>query len=245
MGLKRPEILALHPFGARLPEEDHLMTEIVLLGDSLPALWRMPAFNRQRAATDPAVALRTLEMVLQNLQFRHRRDRVLLKNPGYVLRLPQLLSAFPDALLVQTHRDPAKVLPSVAALLVAMRKGSSEEVPPLDKIALGNLRAFDDGLRRAIEFRSQPVNDRHFCDVHFKAMIADPLGTVERLYAHFEITLSGAAREAMQCWLDNPQNYTPKGHHTLASCGLDEAIIDRAFGDYMSHYGIVRERSGV
>jgi hypothetical protein len=34
----------------------------------------------------------------------------------------------------------------------------------------------------------------------------------------------------------------PKGRHTLAENGLDEAAIDRAFGDYLEHYGVVRER---
>ena len=242
MGLQTPEILSLHPFGARLPEEDHLMTEIILLGDNLPALWRMPAFNKLRATLDSRIAFDTLKMVLQHLQFRHKRERMLLKNPGYLFRLRELLTAFPDALLVQTHRDPAKVIPSVAALLVLMRRNSSHDVAPPDKIALGNLRAFTDGLTKAIEFRRHGDMNERFCDVHFRAMIADPIGTAESIYAHFNLNLSSAARGAMQRWLDDSASHTAMGRHTLAAYGLTEAAIDRSFGDYMAHYGVARER---
>ena len=242
MGQLSPEILALHPSGARQPEECHLMMEIMLLGDNLPACWRMPAFNKQRAATDSMLGYRTHRMVLQNLHSTHLAERIVLKNPGHVFYLRQLLDTYPDALLVQTHRDPAKVIPSVAALLVAMRKASSNDAPPPDKIAMGNLRAFADGLTKAIEFRRQPGMNERFYDVHFRQMIADPIGTVEKVYAHFGIGLSDEARDAMQRWLDDPASRTPKGKHALADYGLDEPAIDRAFDAYMEHYGVQRER---
>ena len=242
MGLQTPEIVALHPFGARLPEEDHLMTEIMLLGDNLPALWRMPSFNRQRAAIDLAIHFRTHRMVLQNLQAGCRAERMLLKNPGHIFHLEALLAAYPDARIVQTHRDPAKVIPSVAALLVMMRRNSSDDVAPAEKIAVGNLRAFADGLARASRFRQRPGVNEHFCDVHFREMVADPIATVERIYAHFGMPLADEARHAMQAWLADPASRTPKGRHSLAEYGLDEAAIDHAFGEYLEYYGVLRER---
>jgi Sulfotransferase family len=242
MGLQTPEIRALHPFGARLPEEDHLMAEIMLLGDNLPALWRMPSFNRQRAAIGMEIYFRTHRAMLQNLQAGMRGERVLLKNPGHIFHLQTLLAAYPDAQIVQTHRDPARVIPSVAALLVMMRRNSSHDVAPAEKIASSNLRAFADGLAKAIEFRKSGVN-QHFCDVHFRRMVSDPIGTVEGIYARFGMSLSDEARRAMLAWLADPASRTPKGRHELAEYGLDEAAIDRAFGEYLEHYGIVRERA--
>jgi hypothetical protein len=135
------------------------------------------------------------------------------------------------------------VIPSVTALLVAMRKASSNDVAPPDKIAAGNLRAFADGLTRTIQFRQQPGMNERFCDVQFRQLVSDPIGTVGRIYAHFGITPSEAAGQAMRRWLDDPFNHTPKGRHTLADCGLDEAKVEHAFGEYMTHYGVTRERS--
>jgi hypothetical protein len=243
MGVQAPDILALHPFGARLPEEDHLMTEIALLGDNLPAFWRMPTFNQQRAKTPAEISFRTLIMMLQTLQFRHHRERLLLKDPGHVLRLTALINAFPDALIVQTHRDPAKVLPSVSVLLRAMRLASSDDVAPLNKFAVGNLRAFAVGLAQAMDLRRDPSRNGQFVDVHFRRMISDPIGTAESIYRHFGLTLMSDARQAMQRWLADPASRTPKGHHSLADCGLDHSTIDQAFGRYLDHYGIERERA--
>jgi hypothetical protein len=242
MSLQTPEILALHPFGARLPEEDHLMTEIGLLGDNLPATWRMPAYNKQRTATGPAVMFALHRMVLQNLQHRIRGERVLLKNPGHIFNLGPLFAEYPDAQIVQTHRDPAKVIPSVAALVVMMRANSSDNRPPIDKVALGNLRAFAEGLNKAIPFRQQPGMTQRFCDVHFRDLVTDPIRTVEKVYAYFGMPLTSEARGAMERWLADPASHTPKGRHVLQHYGLDEKAIDDAFGDYMAYYGIKRER---
>jgi hypothetical protein len=182
-------------------------------------------------------------MVLQNLKARWPAERVLLKNPGHVFRLETLLAAYPDAQIVQTHRDPARVIPSVAALLVMMRRNSSHDVAPAAKIALGNLRAFADGLQRAIQLRQRPGVNQHFCDVHFRKMIADPIGTVERIYRQFGLALSATARGAMEAWLTDPASRTQKGRHALAEYGLDEDAIEQAFGHYLDYYGVVRERA--
>jgi hypothetical protein len=242
MGLYTPQILALHPFGARQPEECHLMMEIMLLGDSLPGSWKVPTFNKKRNEIGVGLGYRAHRMVLQNLHSTWPGKRIVLKNPGHLFYLRQLLEVYPDALLVQTHRDPAKVIPSVAALLGEMRKGASGEDPRLEKIALGNLRAFAAGVADAQQFRKQSGREQQFFDVHFRATIADPIGTVAQIYTHYDIELTEAAHHAMQQWLDDPASHTPKGKHALADYGLDEAAIDAAFGDYMSHYGVARER---
>jgi hypothetical protein len=242
MGLLTKVVQDLHPFGARQPEEDHVMMEAMLLGDNLPGTWRMPTFNKQRAKTNLLLGYRTHRMVLQNLHSAWPGTRIVLKNPGHIFYLDKLLETYPDALLVQTHRDPVKVIPSVAALLVAMRRASSTDAPPPDRIAAGNLEAFAAGLREAMVLRQRPGIDRHFFDVHFRHMIADPIGTVARIYERFGIELSDDARGAMKQWLDDPASRSPKGQHAPAAYGLDHAAIDKAFGDYLEHYAVELER---
>jgi hypothetical protein len=73
-------------------------------------------------------------------------------------------------------------------------------------------------------------------------MAADPLATVERIYAHFHMRLTDEARRAMRTWLEDSANHTPKGRRSLAEYGLDEAAIDHAFGDYLEYYRVSRER---
>src|SRR3546814_14538911 len=44
--------------------------------------------------------------------------RWLLKNPGHIEHLDLLFAVFPDARVIQTHRDPAKAVPSLVSLLM-------------------------------------------------------------------------------------------------------------------------------
>lgn len=238
MGLERPEVTVLHPFGARQPEECHLLMELMALGDNLPGLWRMPAFHKVRAVIDLRLGYRLHRMALQNLQYRCRSERWVLKNPGHVFNLGHLLAVYPDARIIQTHRDPAKVIPSVTALLLAMRQANSNEVFAADKIALGNLRAFAAGLEKAIEFRRRPGMEEHFHDVDFRRLIADPMATVREIYRRFDQPLGADAEARMRSWLASNDRHQAKSKFTLAQYGLDEAGVYRQFAAYMNHYGI-------
>ncbi len=242
MGLEQPSVTSLHPYGARQPEECHLLMELMGLGDNLPALWRMPSFNKVRAAIDLRLGYRLHRMALQNLQHRYRGERWVLKNPGHVFYLDHLLAVYPDACIIQTHRDPAKVIPSITALLVAMRRANSDA--PIDgpRIAQVNLRAFAAGLDNAIGFRRQGGMEAHFHDVHFRELISNPMATVRKIYDRFALPLSDCALAAMEHWLATDDSHSAKAKFTPAQFGLDESQIDAAFGGYMSHYGIAPER---
>lgn len=238
MGLERPEVTVLHPFGARQPDECHLLMELMALGDNLPALWRMPAFNKVRAGIDLRLGYRLHRMALQNLQHRYRGERWVLKNPGHVFYLEHLLAVYPDARIIQTHRDPAKVIPSVTALLLAMRQANSHEAFAAERIALGNLRAFAAGLEKAIEFRHRPGMEEHFHDVDFRRLIADPMATVREIYLRFELPLRADSEARMRGWLASNDSHQAKSKFTLRQYGLDEAGVHRQFAAYMTHYGI-------
>jgi hypothetical protein len=242
MGLERPDVTALHPFGARQPEECHLLMELMGLGDNLPALWRIPSFNRVRATIDMCQGYWMHRMALQNLQYRYKCERWLLKNPGHIFYLDHLLAVYPDARIIQTHRDPARVLPSVTALLLAMRQANSDEPNSGEKIAMGNLKAFAGGLEKAIEFRRQAGMEQHFHDVHFRALIADPIGTVRQIYQRFGLTLEPPAVERMQAWLGSHDSHSGKTRYTLEQYGLDQSLINNSFGSYMAQYLIAPER---
>jgi hypothetical protein len=242
IGVLNETVTSLHPFGAEHPEECHLLMELMCHGDRLPGVWRMPGFNRLRNGMDIREGYLTHRMALQNLQHRHRGERWVLKNPGHIFYLDHLLAVYPDAHIIQTHRDPAKVLPSVTALLTATRVANSDAPIDSDRIAMGNLKAFASGLDKAIEFRRQPGMQDHFHDVHFRALIADPMATVREIYRRFDMPLSEAAVERMEHWLATDDSHAVKARYTLEQYGLNEAQVHEAFATYMAHYDIAPER---
>ena len=69
--------------------------------------------------------------MLQHLQWRCPGDRWVLKAPSHLGQLESLLAVYPKARIVFTHRDPLKVLPSVASILysTAYVRSATRSIP--------------------------------------------------------------------------------------------------------------------
>jgi hypothetical protein len=243
IGLLAPSQLDSHPGGAREPDECHLLMEHVAMGDILPGYWRMPGYNILRAGIPQIVAYETHRNVLQALQYGMPGRRFVLKNPGHIFHIQTLLSVYPDALLIQTHRDPARVIASVAAQVADMRRVNSDAPLREASIAKGNLLAFSKGLTSAMALRADaPEVGKKFFDVHFRNLIADPMTTVRACYNHFGIEFSTAAEARMRGWLQQADNQVSKRKPKLGDFGIAEAQIEEHYAAYIDHYQIARER---
>ncbi len=119
---------------------------------------------------------RTLRLLQWGEPFRHWR----LKAPSHMLYLPHLDEAFPDARFVMTHRDPTRVVLSVAVVYADIAANFTDRI---DHHYIGelNLRTWTEAMNRAIAFRDAG-NDHRFYDIHFSAMHNDPIGQVRGLY---------------------------------------------------------------
>src|SRR3546814_8494428 len=72
---------------------------------------------------------------MQYLQRGAAPRRWALKGPGHLFAWRELLMAFPDARLYVNHRDPGKVIPSIASLFCKLRSLFSDEA--VDPVAIG------------------------------------------------------------------------------------------------------------
>ena len=161
--------------------------------------------------------------------------RWLLKNPGHITHLDALFAAFPDACVIQTHRDPAKCIPSVCSVIYPARRFF--HAADVDAAALGarELEFWAWSAERAETVRcSRP--DR-FYDVRFADFQSQPIAVVEAIYRHFGLELTGTDRAAMVAWLaQNPQHKHGRHDYAAETFGLNGAIIRARFSDYMSRY---------
>ena len=83
---------------------------------------------------------------------RRAADRWLLKSPAHIWCLDALLAEYPDALLVQTHRDPLRIIASLVVAASCTLRGMTQRRPaaPRDRGRVGRVH------RR----RARPVGDR-------------------------------------------------------------------------------------
>lgn len=241
-GFMGEALQAVHPFDARRPEECNFMWELSFLTVNYSAWWNVPNYSAVFYETDPVLIYEEEKRVLQHLQHRFKRDRWVLKTPAHNRALPQLFSVFPDAAVVQCHRDPAKILASLSKNLAIWRKVFSDHVSPG---AFGMLELQAESLANMARFRAQPEMKDRFFDAHYVDVQADPVGDLTRCYARFGIDFDERRAAIVRAWLDEDRAGHAKGpRHTysLDDYGLDHAAVDRAMGAYIRQYNVHLER---
>lgn len=241
-GFMGEELQSIHPFDARRPEECNFIWETSLLSVNYMAWWHVPNYRKLLYSIDFRQVYQEHRQVLQHLQHRRRRDRWVLKTPAHMAWLKDLFAVYPDACLIQCHRDPAKIVPSLSSNLAAWRKTFSDLVPPGD---FGMLELQAGGLANVAGFRSQPQYRDRFFDAHYLDVQADPIGVLRRAYAFFGVPFDETREAAIRQWMRQDRDGHSKGarhDYRLDDYGLDYAAIDRVMGDYMRAFGVQLER---
>ena len=241
-GFMAPDLQAIHPFDARRPEECNFIWEHSFLTPNYMAWWNVPTYTKLLYSTDFRPVYEEEREFLQHLQARFHRDRWVLKTPAHMAWLGDLFTVFPDACVIQCHRDPAKIVPSLAKNLAVWRRTFSNEVPGG---GFGMLELQATGLKRVAKFRAAAEFSGRFADAHYLDVQKDPIGEVRRLYRQFGIDLSDARAEALRVWLRCDRHGHAQGpRHTygLDQFDLDLAKIDTVMGDYIRGCSVQLER---
>ncbi len=187
-----PFVAAMHPM-----EPDHVHEEIELqLPDfssyNLEWVARAPQWRDYYLAHDQTPHYAYMKTVLQVLQWYRPRERWVLKSPQHLEQLGPLLTTFPDATIVVTHRDPVAVVQSTITMDCYGARTTYRSTRPewyrdywTDRIG----RLLDASLHdRDLLPRGRTI------DVLFHEYMADEIGTLERVYACAGIPLTDRAR---------------------------------------------------
>src|SRR4029453_11942076 len=126
---------------------------------------------------------------------RHRRNlqliglpdadrRWVLKKPSHLFALHALLTVYPDALVVQTHRAPRAAIASVCSLNAQASAGWSEKF----RAEVVGRTQLDLWARRLDRFPAdRPTHDpARFVDVHYDEFVANPMRAIEEIYARVD-----------------------------------------------------------
>ncbi|MFC4128222.1 sulfotransferase family protein [Nocardia rhizosphaerae] len=228
--VQNPEFMGLHYMSAADVEECWQLLRQSGTSHSYECLAYVPSYARWLAAQDwtPAYARHR-----RNLQLIGMNDsrRWVLKNPSHLFCLDALLAVYPDAVVIQTHRDPATIIPSVCSLNEHATRGWST-VFTGETIGRTQLDLWARGLSEFTAARARHP-EATFLDVDFDDLRANPLAVVERIYAHLDLEFTDAARAAITV-LDTESRTgarKPTHHYSLADYGLTaEQVAERFAG---------------
>ena len=161
----------------------------------------------------------------------------LLKYPVHMKHLSSFLQVYPDALMVWTHRDPSRIMSSYGSLIAGFRALNATRVD-LTAIVEEQMEVWAAGADRAIDVRRER-DPAQFFDLYFEDFIADPVGSVRRIYAHFDLEWTDACDGALRAWhAQNPQHRHGKHEHSLDAVNVSrERMLDR-FGTYITHFDV-------
>lgn len=230
-----PEVTIAHEVAAGEPEECVSLMQNSLMSPAYELMCNLPSYRAWVDAQDPMLSYSYYRKQLQLLQWKYRRDHWVLKSPFHLMGLNAILKLFPDAVIVQTHREPVQVVPSLCSLFAAIHQLTSDRCDPLE---LGPrwLARLTDANDRTIALRDR-IGDERFVDVSFRDMVQDPFTVLRGIYARFNYPLSDAALQGMQQWqLANPQHKHGVHHYTPEQFGLTTEEVEQRFALYRERF---------
>ncbi|WP_410873326.1 sulfotransferase family protein [Nocardia sp. A7] len=227
--VQNPEFMGLHYMSASDVEECWQLLRQSGMSHSYECLAYVPGYSQWLAGQDwkPAYARHR-----RNLQLIGMNDtrRWVLKNPSHLFCLDALLATYPDAIVIQTHRDPATIIPSVCSLNEHATRGWSTTFTG-ETIGRTQLDLWSRGLSAFTAARTRHP-EATFIDVDFDDLRTDPTGVVDNIYTRIGTDLTPEARTAITN-LDNESRTgarKPTHHYSLADYGLTEQMVADSFG---------------
>jgi len=240
--IENPEFMGVHYIAADEVEECWRLLRQSMASLSFESLAHVPTYSKWLEAYDWEPAYRRHKANLQLIGLPDTDKRWVLKNPSHLFALDALMAVYPDALIVQTHRSPRVALASACSLSAHATEGWSElfegDVLGRDILDLQG-REIDRFMAQRPKYSAA-----QFIDVHYDDLVADPVATVERVYAALDVEPSEKARSAMRAM--HRQSITgaqrPSHNYSLADFGLTDEEVDERFAAYWSAYGLTTPR---
>jgi hypothetical protein len=238
-----PEFRYMHPMGATLPQECVALFAHDFVSMIFDVQFRLPSYQAWLVQEDMGEVFRNHRRWLQLLQWKKPGDTWVLKSPQYLWNIDDMLREYPDARVIQMHRDPVTVAMSVGSLTATLRGLASDHVD-LREITQYYADLLDFGTRRTMAARERGLlgADR-VIDVQFAEFRADPMATLQRIYSHLGFTLDASTAAAMQRFLEAGKESGRHARHRydLAASGLDLGAERARFAAYQQAYGIPSE----
>jgi hypothetical protein len=236
-----PEFASMHEMRGDIPSECGLLMAGCFISDHNASLHQTPSYSAWCALADFLPVYQYHKTILQILQWKNPRQRWLLKAPEHQVHLDTLLQVYPDARIVQTHRDPLKCMSSTTSLmgtLYHMRSDQAFNAQMFENIIMGDATA--QRLERVIQQReSGLVPAANIADSRYQDLIDDPMSCIEQTYRYFGMALSDEARSRMLAYLQTK----PKGKHGVHQYEVhEERSKDRQlFRRYQELYNVSDE----
>ena len=227
--VQNPEFMGIHYLDAASVEECWRILRQSGTSVGYESLAYVPNYSSWLSAQDWTDAYRRHKANLQLIGLNDQDKRWVLKNPSHLAGLDAIMKVYPDALVVQTHRDPVVAIASACSLSAEATAGWSSKFvgevigrTQLDLLA----RCVARFARERVAYPAE-----QFVDVQYDDFVADPVGTTRGIYDAFGLDWTPEVDVAVTA-IDNESRRggrRPRHRYDLADYGLTEAEVRAAF----------------
>jgi Sulfotransferase family len=231
-----PNFSRLHPLEAELPQECVAILSHAFLSDEFDMLFNIPSFADWLGRQDLTCGYRYHRDFLQHLQFGRPMRRMVLKAPSHMRYLDELLTVYPDARIIQTHRRVVEVLPSLASLSTTLQKTFTAGVKP-EAVGTSVIREWEEILELFVNARKR-VGDDRFIDVYYRDLVANPVEVLRQIHGALGEAFTPANKQTVESFLTASRAHRRDHRYALADFGMDAADVNRRFSFYGDRFGL-------
>jgi len=231
-----PTFRYVHAVGAELPQECVGLMTPTFLSDQFDTMYYVSSYRAWFFQQDLRPVYEYHRRFLQHLNFRRPAHRWILKAPTHMFAVPALLSVYPDALFVQTHRTPVDAMASVSSLVTILRSAFSDNVDAFAACREA-IHYWSETMGKFLRERDRLAGDRIY-DLEYDAICRDPMAAVRQIYEHFGWSLSPEAERRMRALVaGHAQRQSGNHRYDLSEFGSSLEEVFSAFAPYCQRFG--------
>ena len=177
------------------------------------------------------------KLQLKMLNAQRSAERWVLKCPWHIWNMEALMTVYPDAQIIFTHRDIAKALASHCSLSAKM---ASKLKRTLDVNELGQfwLDYAKIGLDRAMEARKS-IPESQIYDVRLRDMMASPMTVLQDIYSHFDLEFTEETAAALEERIaEKPTSQEGEHEYSIEEFGLTNEQVRETLKTYNERFGV-------
>jgi hypothetical protein len=236
-----PKADAVYPMRATTPHECIAIQSHTFLSEEFVATCHVPSYQKFLHGTDLTPAYEWEKRFLQYLQSQSDTagTRWVLKSPDHVFGLKQLFKVFPDATVIQTHRNPIEVLKSITTLTRVLQGLYSHPIEDPDASLFREAGALADSTERFMRFRdAHPELAHSIIDVRYTDLVEDPVATVRRIFERVDSPMTPAMTQRVHSMASSRTRYRGVRSAARASEPVLDNTLRVSFKQYCSRFDL-------
>lgn len=232
-----PHMSAMHPIAPgdvveeidlQGPDFSYARFESLLLGSGFRP--------DSRTVPDQTPHYEYMKVMLKALQWLTGPNQWVLKSPIHSKYIRPLMTTFPDAIIVITHRDPISIIGSRATMAAYALRLDYNRVD-LNKVVSQSIERTESMLRLLLRDRSLIPRDR-LIDVTFHSLTNDMMAIIGEIYSKAQLELTDQQRTRIEGTLSGPSGDSTRrlSYNIRRDFGVDPDLLRRRFVFYYDRF---------